>query len=172
MSPTGVWRVQKIWMGDTSGQRGLGTGIVSLKETGIEKESVALVAEDVLLEMEVEGGTGWTGGTDSQDGRRTVITVEEDGRETEAEIAIGTEIEIAKGTVTETGENGESGGVAKITTETGDGTLESGSEETEGGVREEAETETVGNQARTRRAKDQGVLNAGRGLHDGTLMIV
>lgn len=97
-------------MGDTSGGKGLGSEIGSPKETGIgiETETAVLVEEDVLLEMEVEEGTGWMGGTDSQVGRRTVITVEEDGRGTEDETAIGTGIE----TVIEIGGTGESGGAA------------------------------------------------------------
>lgn len=105
-SPTEAWTVQKKWMGDTSGGRGLGLGIGSLKETGIEIETAVLVEEGAHLEMEVEEGTGWMGGTDSQGGRRTVITVEEDGRGTEVETVIGTEIE----TVRETDGTGESGG--------------------------------------------------------------
>lgn len=69
---------------------------------------MVLVAEDVLLEMEVEEGTGWTDGRDSLDGRRTVTTVEEDGSGTEDETAIGIETE----TVIETGGTTESDGAA------------------------------------------------------------
>lgn len=158
-------------MEDTSGGRDLGSGIGSLKETGIEIETVVL-EEDVLLEMEVEEGTGWTGETDSQDGRRTVITVEEHGRGTEDEIVTGTEIE----TVIETGGTGESDGAALIVTETAGGTVGIGEtvgiDETEGRVRDGAETEREGDQARARRATGRSDLNAGRGLHDGTMTIV
>lgn len=90
------------------------------------------------------------------------ITAAEDGSGTEDEKEI----------VTGKDETGGRDEAAWITTENEGGVMmERESAETGGGVKEAAETETVGEQGRSKMGIGQDALNAERGQHDGTVMI-
>lgn len=119
LSDQGVLQARKglkRWMSDLSGEIDLDSGIESKRgsetgiETGIEIETEALEAGGVRLV--IEGGevaaTKWMRETGSPVGRKMEATVEEDGRETEKEIAIETAIGIG----TEIDEIGGSGEAA------------------------------------------------------------
>lgn len=179
-----VWRGQKKWMADLSEGTGLDSGTESQRgtetgiETGIERgtEVLEVGGANLVMEGEVEVVIEWTEGTGSEAGMKMEANnEEEDGRETEIVIVIGTETAI--GTAIEIEIDGTGGKDEVAWTATGNeggvkmarGSEGGGMEEKEEGEKEGVEKEQE--ELKEKKGTGQGGQSGERGPHGGTEMI-